>query len=93
MPGKYVPAPGDYDVSPDDPPPLEVTLRRLQLCSYALQEVHVSVEKPSDSEAKADLLIAAENVAYEALDLLQTVKGYAWGPELEDPPIPPNNLY
>ena len=74
-------------------PPLEVALRRLQLCSYALQEIHVEVEQPEDPEAKADLLIAAENVAYEALDLLQTVKGYVWGrdDQLEAEFIPPDD--
>lgn len=60
---------------------LETALRRLQLCTYALQEIHIELEEPEDSEAKADLLIAAENMAYEALDLLQTVKDYAWGEE------------
>ena len=61
--------------------PLETALRRLQLCTYALQEIHTELEDPEDPEEKADLLIAAENMVYEALDLLQTVKYYAWGPE------------
>lgn len=65
-------------------PPIETALRRLQLCSYAIQEIHVELENPLDPEAKADLLLATENVAFEALDLLQTVKLYAWGPEEEE---------
>lgn len=64
--------------------PLETALRRLELCSYAIQEIHAELEQPHDSEAKADLLIASENMAYEAMDLLQTVKFYVWGsPEQE----------
>jgi hypothetical protein len=72
--------------------PLETALRRLQLCSYAIQEIHVELEQPDDPEAKADLLLATENLVYEALDLLQTVKGYAWGRELESELIPPDDL-
>lgn len=34
-----------------------------------------------DPEHKADLLLATENLTYEVLDLLRTVKTYAWGPE------------
>jgi hypothetical protein len=51
------------------------------LCAYAVQEVHTEVQEPSDPEHKADLLLATENLVYEVLDLLQTVKYYAWGPE------------
>ena len=72
--------------------PLETALRRLQLCSYAIQEIHVELEKPDDPEAKADLLIATENLVFEALDLLQTVKTYAWGRELESELTPPDDL-
>ena len=73
-------------------PTLETALRRLQLCSYAIQEIHVELEKPADPEAKADLLLATENVAFEALDLLNTVKLYAWGPEQEEF-VPPDDDY
>jgi hypothetical protein len=61
--------------------PVDVALRRLQLCAYAVQEIHTEVEQPSDPEHKADLLLATENLTYEVLDLLKTVKFYAWGPE------------
>jgi hypothetical protein len=61
--------------------PVDVALRRLQLCAYAVQEIHTEVEAPSDPEHKADLLLATENLTYEVLDLLKTVKYYAWGPD------------
>jgi hypothetical protein len=64
--------------------PVDVALRRLQLCAYAVQEIHTEVEQPSDPEHKADLLLATENLTYEVLDLLKTVKYYAWGPETEE---------
>lgn len=72
--------------------PLETALRRLQLCTYALQEIHVELEEPEDPEAKADLLIAAENMVYEAVDLLATVKLYTWGPESEHSFTAPDDL-
>ena len=64
--------------------PVDVALRRLQLCAYAVQEIHTEVEQPSDPDHKADLLLATENLTYEVLDLLKTVKYYAWGPEVEE---------
>jgi len=63
--------------------PIDVALRRLELCAYAVQEIHTEVEAPMDPEHKADLLLATENLTYEVLDLLRTVKTYAWGPEPE----------
>lgn len=69
--------------------PIDVALRRLELCAYAVQEIHIEVEQPTDPERKADLLLATENLTYEVLDLLRTVKTYAWGPEdtQEDDPV------
>jgi len=63
--------------------PIDVALRRLELCAYAVQEVHTEVQQPTDPEHKADLLLATEALTYEVLDLLKTVKYYAWGPEVE----------
>jgi len=64
--------------------PVDVALRRLELCAYAIQEIHTEVEAPTDPDHKADLLLATENLTYEVLDLLRTVKLYAWGPESEE---------
>jgi hypothetical protein len=61
--------------------PIDVALRRIELCAYAVQEVHTEVQQPTDPEHKADLLLATEALTYEVLDLLKTVKFYAWGPE------------
>ena len=59
-------------------------LERIELCTYAIQEAHYEVEPPLDPEKKADLLLAVEALAYEAIDLLSTAKLYAWGPEPEE---------
>ena len=58
---------------------LKTALRRLELTSYAVQEVHTELDKPQDPEEKADLLIATENLASEVIDLLHTVRVYVWG--------------
>lgn len=65
---------------------LEIALRRLELCSYAIQEVHAELEAPEDPDSKADLLISAENVAFEVIDLVNTVRGYVWGTEESETP-------
>jgi len=58
---------------------LDVSLRRLELCNYAIQEIHTELQRPADPEQKADLLVSSENLAFEVLDLLQTVRTYTWG--------------
>jgi hypothetical protein len=62
---------------------LEKTVQRLMLCRYAVQEAHYEVEDPIDSEEKADLLLAVEDLAYEVMDLLRTAKFFAWGTEVD----------
>jgi len=63
--------------------PLDKALQRLELVRYAVQEVHYEIENPENPEHKADLLLATEDLIYDALDLHRTVKVYAWGPEPE----------
>lgn len=59
--------------------PLQRALERIELCTYAIQEAHFEVEPPNDPEHKADLLIAVEALALEAMDLLHTTRVYVWG--------------
>jgi hypothetical protein len=66
-------------LTPDARDPLQRALERIELCTYAIQEAHYEVEPPQDPEHKADLLIAVENLAFEAIDLLQTTKLFVWG--------------
>jgi len=64
--------------------PLRRALDRIELCTYAIQEAHLEVEYPTDPELKADLLLAVERLTGEAVDLLQTARLYAWGPDEEE---------
>ena len=60
---------------------LPATLRRLELCTYAVQEIHSQLEAPNQPEAKADLILATERLVAETVDLYQTVRYYVWGEE------------
>jgi hypothetical protein len=72
-------------LTPDTRDPLRRALERIELCTYAIQEAHYEVEPPEDPERKADLLLAVESLAFEAMDLLQTTKLFVWGlPEDEE---------
>tara|TARA_B110000503_G_scaffold88259_1_gene133838 strand:+ start:15467 stop:15715 length:249 start_codon:yes stop_codon:yes gene_type:complete len=62
---------------------LATTLRRLELCSYAIQEIHIQLEHPRSSDEKADLILATEKMVSETIDLYQTVRNYVWGPEID----------
>ena len=62
---------------------LQVALRRLELCAYAVQEIHTEIDQPQDPEEKADLLIATEKLVGEIVDLYSTVRRYAWGEDEE----------
>lgn len=60
---------------------LPATLRRLELCTYAVQEIHSQLEAPNNPESKADLILATERLVAETVDLYQTVRYYVWGEE------------
>lgn len=62
---------------------LKVALRRLELCAYAVQEIHTEIDQPTDPEAKADLILATEKLVGEVIDLYTTVRRYVWGEEDE----------
>lgn len=74
MPGKKVPL----------NQPLATALRRLELCTYAVQEIHLELDQPQDPEQKADLILATEKLVSETFDLYQTVRVYVWGDETEE---------
>lgn len=63
---------------------LDTALRRLDLCTYAIQEIHTELEQPQDPDSKADLILATEKLVGEIIDLYQTVKVYVWGQPEED---------
>ena len=68
---------------------LKVALRRLELCSYAVQEIHTELDQPDDPEHKADLILSTEKLVGEVFDLYTTVRRYVWGEE-EDQEVSEN---
>jgi len=69
-----------YEIhQPDTRDSLERALNRIELCTFTIQQAHYEVETPSNPEHKADLLLAVEALALEALDLLTTARYMAWG--------------
>lgn len=72
------------DAPKDTRTDLERALDRLNLCIYAIQETHYEIEVPEDPDHKADLLLAAESLTQEAIDLLMTVRTYVWGEDPEE---------
>lgn len=64
--------------------PMQRALERIELCTYAVQEAHLEVEAPTDPELKADLLLAVERLTGEVVDLLQTARLFAWGPDCDE---------
>ena len=62
---------------------LSTTLRRLELCTYAVSEIHLQLQRPDNPE-KADLILQTESLVAETLDLYQTVRRYVWGDNEEN---------
>lgn len=60
---------------------LSTTLRRLELCTYAVQEIHSQLDQPDSADSKADLILATEKLVAETVELYQTVRYYVWGKE------------
>jgi hypothetical protein len=59
--------------------PLERELERLYLCREVVKEVHSGLTIPSDSDAKADLLIAIEELTIEVFRLRNVINDEVWG--------------
>jgi hypothetical protein len=65
--------------SPDTRDSLSRALNRLELCTFAIQEIHEELDEPQTPDSKADLLLAVEALVFDALHLLQTTKKFVWG--------------
>ena len=54
-------------------------LRRLAACAYTAHVVAAELTSPDSIDAKADLLIAAEDLYLEAERLVAAARAIAWG--------------
>lgn len=56
----------------------ERTMRRLKSCTHTLYSLVEELEDPTDVESRADLVIAAENLAEIASYVIDTCRNIAW---------------
>lgn len=64
---------------------VEDNLRRLKLATHLLAEVHTQLLDPLYPDAKADLLLATEDLAETALDIMHTAREMAWSNNVTPP--------
>jgi hypothetical protein len=67
---------------------LDLLIRRVDSSTYTIASVRESLFDPISQERRADLLIAAENLANEAMTLVMEVREIAWSQA--PTPQPPN---
>lgn len=65
-------------------------LRQVRLCTLVLEDINIDVADPTTADSRADLLIAAENLAVEAIKLVEQARALAWNQEPIE--IPPNTI-
>ena len=63
---------------------IERAIGRLYLCKEVVKEVHKELEIPEDSEGKADLYLAIEDLTIEVFRLRNTISDHVWGPPREE---------
>jgi hypothetical protein len=54
------------------------SIRRLDACTYTAGVVQRDLTDPTSIDRRADLLIAAENLAAQAFSLLNDIRELAW---------------
>jgi len=57
---------------------LLLNVRRLQACAYTAEVVNRDLLAPTTPSQKADLLIAAENLAQSTFALVNEIRGMIW---------------
>ena len=65
-------------------------LRQVRLCTLVLEDINTDVADPATADSRADLLIATENLAVEAIKLVEQARALAWNQEPIE--IPPNTI-
>lgn len=65
---------------------IEANLRRIKLANDVLTDVHRNIVDPLDSEEKANLLLATEDLAETVYDLIKVVREVVWSDDLAPPP-------
>jgi len=69
----------------------ETTLEKLAFLSFAVEELKESYEIPSDPEARADLLLATEDLAQTTVLLCKEIQDVVWNMPYQPTPTPREN--
>jgi len=65
-------------------------LRQVRLCTAVLEDINTDVADPTTADARADLLIATENLVIEVIKLVEQARALAWNEQPIE--IPPNTI-
>lgn len=64
---------------------VDINLRRMKLATHVLAEIHTQLVDPLYPEPKADLLLASEDLAETAFEILEAVREIVWKSNLTGP--------
>lgn len=64
---------------------LLLNVRRLEACAYTAEVVNRDLLAPTTPSQRADLLIAAENLAQSTYTLVKEIRGMIWNDETTQP--------
>lgn len=70
----------DYDKQVSD------NLRRIKLCSDVIEQVNQELLDPFNTEKRADLLLATEELTSNAFELMAMVRDIVWNDTLKPAP-------
>jgi hypothetical protein len=64
---------------------IQANLRKIKLATHVIAEAHTNLLEPIFPEDKADLLLATEDLATTAFELMEDVRSSIWSDNLTGP--------
>ena len=64
---------------------VDINLRRMKLATHVLAEIQTQLLDPLYPEPKADLLLASEDLAETAFEILEAVREIVWKSNITGP--------
>lgn len=64
---------------------IKANLRKIKLATHVIAEAHANLLEPIFPEDKADLLLATEDLATTAFELMEDVRASIWSNNLTGP--------
>ena len=69
---------------------IDAHLRQTRLCAIVIEDVLQDLIDPVTPDSRADLLLAAEQLALDAIRLVEQARAFAW--QQQPAEIPPNTV-